>query len=115
MLNLTPEKAFIFRITHIDNVPWLPENGVHCRSSANFDPNYKVIGNPDLIAKRLHRVVPIPPGGTLGDYVPFYFTPSSPMLYNIKTGYQGITQMPISEVALRDLSLKVKSKPEWYF
>ena len=47
------------------------------------------IGNPDLIDKRTHRIVPAPPGGTLSDYVPFYFTLYSPMLYNIKTGMEG--------------------------
>jgi len=52
-----------------------------------YDPNYRNIGNPDLIDKRSRRVVPIPPGGTLSDYVPFYFTPFSMMMYNIKTGY----------------------------
>jgi len=27
MNNLGPEKAFIFRITHIENVPWILEHG----------------------------------------------------------------------------------------
>jgi hypothetical protein len=27
-------------------------------------------------------------GGTLGDYVPFYFTSHSPMAFNIKTGFR---------------------------
>lgn len=44
------------------------------------------IGNTDLINRRKHREVPIAPGGTLADYVPFYFTPFSPMMYNIYTG-----------------------------
>lgn len=88
---LSPEKALIFRITHIANVPWILENGLYCRSAAEQDPRFVEIGNPDLIDKRKHRVVPAPPGGTLSDYVPFYFTPYSPMLYNIKTGWRGIT------------------------
>lgn len=83
---LTPERGLIFRVTHIKNVPWILEHGIHCRSSDRLDPNYVEIGNPDLIMKRTTRAVPIPPGGSLADYVPFYFTPCSPMLYNIKTG-----------------------------
>jgi hypothetical protein len=44
--------------------------------------------------------VPIPPGGTLHDYIPFYFTPFSPMLYNIKTGWNGITRRPMREIVI---------------
>lgn len=36
--------------------------------------------------RRARRNVPIPPGGTLADYVPFYFAPRSPMLYTINQG-----------------------------
>lgn len=84
--NLTPEKALIFRITHRRNVPWILDNGLWCRNSENRDPGFVPIGNPDVIEKRPGVRVPIPPGGTLSDYVPFYFTPYSPMLLNIVTG-----------------------------
>ena len=105
MSAFSPDKALIFRITHIVNVPWILANGIHCRTSATQDPNYVEIGNPDLIDKRQHRVVPVPPGGTLGDYVPFYFTPFSPMLYNIKTGWNGIVRRPMSEIVILVSSL----------
>jgi hypothetical protein len=88
--NLNPDKALIFRIVHRDNVPWVLDNGMHCRHSPVQALHYRTIGNPDLIEKRQHREVPIPPGGSLSDYVPFYFTPYSPMMLNIKTGYGGI-------------------------
>jgi hypothetical protein len=58
------------------------------------------IGNPDLIGKRHRRPVPVPPGGTLSDYVPFYFTPYVPMLRDIKAGWNGITRRPISEIVI---------------
>jgi hypothetical protein len=90
--SLKPENGLIFRIAHIDNVPWILDHGLHCRNTPERDPNYVEIGNPELIQKRTHRVVPIPPGGVLSDYIPFYFTPHSPMLLNIKTGHNGITQ-----------------------
>jgi hypothetical protein len=44
--------------------------------------------------------VPIQPGGTLADYVPFYFTPSSPMLLNILTGQGGVTQRSPDEIVI---------------
>jgi hypothetical protein len=102
--DLNPTKALIFRIMHRDNVPWALTNGLHCRSSKTHDPNYVNIGNVDLISKRNHRVVPIAPGGTLGDYVPFYFTPYSPMLYNIKTG-RGVPKRPNDEIVIAVSSL----------
>ena len=40
------------------------------------------------------------PGGVLSDYIPFYFTPKSPMLLNIKTGYSGITKRPNGDIAI---------------
>lgn len=105
MSSLNPDKALIFRITHIENVPWILDHGLHCRNSTTRDPHYHEIGNPDLIGKRAHRIVPIPPGGTLSDYVPFYFTPHSPMLLNIKTGHNGMRQTPMPDIVILVSSL----------
>lgn len=107
MSNLTPERALIFRITHRDNVPWMLANGAHCKKSDALDPKFVQIGNPELIDRRTDHPVPIPPSGTLGDYVPFYFTPFSPMLLNIKTGWGGITKRPNDEIVILVSSLKV--------
>ncbi len=98
--NLNAKKALIFRVVHRDNVPWILENGLHCANSAVQAPSYHTIGNPDIIEKRQHREVPIPPGGTLSDYVPFYFTPYSPMMLNIKTGYAGVAKVPNKEIVI---------------
>jgi len=99
-LNLSPERGLLFRITHIANLPWLLANGLHCVNGAMVDPNFVAIGNADLIGKRTHRQVPVPPGGTLADYIPFYFTPKSPMLLNIKTGYNGITRRSNEDIVI---------------
>jgi hypothetical protein len=96
---ISQENAYIFRITHLDNVPWILRNGIHCRNSSVRDPNFRAIGDPDLIEKRSNRQVPIGPGGTLSDYVPFYFTPHSPMLYNIKTGRR-VAVVPMAEIVI---------------
>lgn len=103
---LDPEKALIFRITHRDNVPWLLHNGLHCSNSERLDPNFVEIGNPELIERRRHRAVPISPGETLGDYIPFYFTPYSPMLYNIQTGYAGVPRRDGSKIVILVSSLR---------
>ncbi len=104
--NLNPDKALIFRIVHRHNVPWILDNGMHCRHSPVQATHYRTIGNPDLIEKRQHREVPIPPGGTLSDYIPFYFTPYSPMMLNIKTGFGGITSAPNEEIVIFVSSLR---------
>lgn len=105
MLPITQDAARIFRITHISNVPWTLANGLHCSSSGRRDPNFRRIGNDDLIVKRPSRLVPISPGGNLSDYVPFYFTPRSPMLLNIKTGWNGVPQIPMPDVVVLSTSL----------
>jgi hypothetical protein len=102
----TAESAAIFRITHIDNVDWDLKHGLQCRSSSLENPNFRNIGNLDLIGKRKNWIVPIPPRGTLSDYVPFYFTPRSPMLYNIRTGHNGIVQVPMKEIVIYGTSLR---------
>ncbi len=104
MLRIARESARIFRITHVRNLPWIMEQGLHCRSSVIQDPNFRSIGSVDLIEKRNRRAVPIEPGGTLADYIPFYFTSRTPMLLNIKTG-RGVELVPMREIAILVSSL----------
>lgn len=105
MAGLNPDDARIFRITHINNVPWLLEHGLHCKNSTARDPYFVPIGSTELIGKRTHHEVERGPGVTLADYVPFYFTPHSIMLLNIKTGYQGVTKRPNDEVVILATSI----------
>ena len=101
---LNPDKALIFRIVHRNNVPVVMKNGCHCKS-ATVGKAFTQIGNLELISKRDLRVVPCGPGGTLSDYVPFYFTPYTPMLYNIKTGYGGVQKQPVADIVILVSSL----------
>ena len=98
--SLTQEKALIFRIAHRDNVPWIMANGMSCRNSTIRDPGFVAIGNAELIDKRHYRLVPCSPHGTLSDYVPFYFTPITPMFLNIKTGFNGVRQRTLDEIVI---------------
>ena len=112
---LDPQKALLFRITHAANLRWILTNGLHCPNSAIRDPNFISIGNAELIARRARRVVPRAPGGVLNDYVPFYFTPLSPMLLNIKTGYSGITQRTSEEIVILVSSLATLQEQDVQF
>lgn len=111
---LNPTKALIFRIVHKDNIDQVLQNGCHCRSAMAGLGGYSEIGNQELIAKRVNRAVPCGPGGTLSDYVPFYFTPFTPMLYNIKTGY-GVPQRPLEDIVFLVSSLRRLQKLDMPF
>ena len=97
--NLNPEKALIWRIVHRDNLPWILDNGLHCGNSDIRSADWVDIGNPELIDKRANHLVPLPPAGVLGDYVPFYFTPFSVMMKNIHSG-RGVLQRANEEIVI---------------
>jgi hypothetical protein len=86
-----PNTVYVFRIIHVSNVEYLLTHGIFTKQSDQADPDYINIGDGTLIAQRKDYPVDIsPPGGTLGEYIPFYFGPLSPMLFNIKTGFRRI-------------------------
>jgi ssDNA thymidine ADP-ribosyltransferase DarT-like protein len=59
----------------------LPDNVCRQRQITGVE-----IGYDHIKRRRALRVVPCGVGGTLADYVPFYFAPRSPMLYAITRG-----------------------------
>jgi ssDNA thymidine ADP-ribosyltransferase, DarT len=103
---LNPEKARIFRIIHRANLPWVLDHGLHCGNSATLAAKWVSIGNQELISKRASWPVPVPPGGVLNDYVPFYFTPFSVMMHNINTGWGGVTKHPKQDILILVSSLR---------
>jgi hypothetical protein len=81
----------IYHITHVSNLPGIiARGGLICDRVAQ-DLKLVNIGHDNIKERRLRKPVPVGPGGTVGDYVPFYFAPLSPMLYaifkNRVTGY----------------------------
>jgi len=77
----------IYHITPINNLERIiAEGGLRCDRAAQ---ELKVvnIGHRHIKERRMNRQVPVGPGGTVGDYVPFYFAPRSPMLYAINGGW----------------------------
>jgi len=103
---LNPENALIFRITHIDNMPFILRNGLHCRNSRN-DYGFTQIGDRNLIEHRKTQGIPVAPGGTLADYIPFYFTPFSMMGYKMYTGHEPdkVRKVPNEEIVILVASL----------
>jgi hypothetical protein len=97
---LKQENGYIFRIVHRENLSTVLTRGLYARNADGSDPGYVNIGNLDLIGRRGSRSVPIPPGGVLNDYVPFYFTPFSLMALNVKTGWNGITRRPNDDILI---------------
>ena len=103
--SLNAEKALIWRIIHRDNLPWVLDNGLHCGNSQAKSQDWVEIGNAELIGKRAARPVPTALGGQLGDYIPFYFTPFSPMLYNILTAQGDVHPRQNEEIVILVSSL----------
>jgi hypothetical protein len=105
MVVYSPDKALIFRVVHFDNLKWIfYRKALEAKNHSLSNDSLVSVGNNDVIRKRAIKEVPIPPKGTLDDYVPFYFTPFSMMLYNIHTGY-GETK----QIANKDLLFFVTS------
>jgi hypothetical protein len=102
---LNSENARIFRISHVNSVPWILDHGFHCASSEIKDPAYVQIGKPELIHARADWSIGKAPGGKLTDYVSFYFTPSSLMLFNISTG-RSVPKRPNDEIVIFTVSLR---------
>jgi len=93
------KQTYIFRITHVDNLPYIFGSGLlHAPLHPDADPDYIQIGDRQLTSKRGQTPVPVGPGGTFRDYVAFYFGPRQPMLYCIKHGFNGVIQRPMSEI-----------------
>lgn len=103
--NLNPVKALIWRIIHRDNLEWVLQHGLYAGSHEIRSDSWVNIGSEELIDKRSRKEVPIHPGGNLNDYVPFYFTPFSPMMLNIKTGIGGVIQRSNEELLILVSSL----------
>lgn len=75
---------YAFRIIHIDNIPNVLKYGIVHKNSSFASVNYVSIGDTSVMDAR--QTKQLPNGKMLSDYIPFYFGPRSPMLYNIQYG-----------------------------
>ncbi|AKT38045.1 type II toxin-antitoxin system toxin DNA ADP-ribosyl transferase DarT [Chondromyces crocatus] len=80
----------IYHFTCTDNLVGIVARGLECSKLLHArEATFTNISFPDVQALRATKRVMTPSGGTLHDYVPFYFAPRSPMLYTIKRGNVG--------------------------
>ena len=86
---------YAFRLTHIDNIPYIERCGLVRADSPLRDPNYVSIGDHQVIGIRASRDVK---GYHLNEYVPFYLGPRSPMLYVIQHGYNGVSRVDAENI-----------------
>lgn len=83
-----------FRITHIDNIPYIANTGFVLPTSSQANTSYKSIGDKNVIDKRRTTV-----GGiNLEEYIPFYLGPRSIMLFVIQHGYNGVEMQSPEDV-----------------
>lgn len=90
---------WIYRITHHQNLEHILRDGLLItKRSASQNQHFVSIGDKILIQARNETIVPVPPGGVLSDYVPFYFGLRSPMLYQIHNGFEGVQKINQREI-----------------
>lgn len=115
---INENRKYCYRITHINNFSLLLKNGIVNKNHPNASDDYIEIGNPEIIDVRSTSAVKIDDYGMIGDYVPFYFTPKSIMLYNIITGYwhPKVPMRNRSEIlVIRCLIEELANLPKWFF
>ena len=92
---MTKTLRYAFRITHIDNIPYIDRNGLVKADSPLRNPNYVSIGDTQVIQIRNQRIFK---GYRLSDFIPFYLGPRSPMLYVIQHGYNGVKRVDAEQI-----------------
>ncbi len=78
-------KTYLFRMTHIENIPHILQFGITHSTSVNANPAFMPIGDGSLIASRNNFI--LNNGRRLGEYIPFYFGVRTPMLYVVQNGF----------------------------
>lgn len=111
---------YCYRLTHRDNLPHILQHGLCTKHHPNANPDFRAIGNPDIIGTRDKAPVRIEGKdyGTIGEYIPFYFTPRSPMLFNIVTGHRQpfVPKLPRDELIIfRSTAGMLSSAGQFFF
>ncbi len=89
-------KIYLFRMTHIQNIPHILQHGNTHISSPRANPDFLPIGDGSLITSRSKFL--LENGRYLEEYIPFYFAARTPMLYVIQNGYNLVAPMAPEDI-----------------
>lgn len=89
-------KTFLFRMTHIENIPHILQYGITHAASVNANSAFVPIGDGSLIATR--NSFRLNNGRRLGEYIPFYFGKRTPMLYVVQKGFNMVATTPAEKI-----------------
>ena len=83
-----PNPTPIFRFIHVENLDTLMRrDALHAPNHVLSDGlPYRFCHDPEVQGARAAVTITVGPGGTIHDYVPFYFGYLSPMMFKLKTG-----------------------------
>src|SRR4051794_4420830 len=85
-----PRETFIYHITHIENLPSIVKDGGLHSDAVMAARDSTLIGYSEIKKRRLNEInVSCCLFHNVGDFVPFYFCPRSPMLFSINKGNTG--------------------------
>ena len=90
------EKMYLFRMTHMENIPHVLTYGVTHSTSKHSNPNFVSIGDRSLISTRSQYI--LENGRQLGEYIPFYFGSRTPMLYVIQHGFNQVNPTQVEKI-----------------
>ena len=83
-------KTYLYHITDIENLPGILNAGGLLSDATVGAVNTTVIGYANIKNRRMHEIrVPCCENRFVGQFVPFYFCPRSPMLYSVNKGNTG--------------------------
>jgi hypothetical protein len=100
------------------NLAHILKHGLVNKDHEKADGNFVSIGNLEIIDVRSSTKVNIEGYGFIGEYVPFYLTPRSIMLFNIITGHYApkVPRRSKDElVVIRCLIGTLAQQPKWFF
>jgi hypothetical protein len=80
-----PDPIRVYHFTHIRNLPGIIEGGLRSDAACRREGLTEIeIGSAGIRERRLQLPVgDVGPGGCVGDYVPWYFGPRSPMMFTL--------------------------------
>ena len=85
-----PDQTLIYHITDVDNLPGILAGGGLRSDAAMAQHNPAVIGYGHIKQRRMTEIrVDCCGNRYVGEFVPFYFCPRSPMLYTVNNGNTG--------------------------